>query len=516
MNIKFGSTTDKLIYLFSFIIIIFFFYKSINVFSHIYDGGHHGSIFLNGLEILNGKIPYKEIFLQYGYLNALINSITIYFFNHDIIAIYFNTALFYFLSIFFLALTSKSFTNIHGYIIALIILLFNHPLPEYPWPNYSAFFFLVLAFYILSIDNNKSLFSAGFLMGLSCLCRENFYYFIIPSMILFNLIIYFYVNDRNKNVFLSLGFISPICIFFIYLIFNGIFFDWFNFQKLPYLYLDRYNAGLLELFANFVLFFLSDVIFNIINQPQYLVIFIILLFNLFILFEELFIKKQPNIKILFISIICLSSSIVSLNYELFRLYTSVSIGLPPILYRLSLSKVDDKNIIFLFILLFVSLYSFFYYPYGNVNFFKKINYDNSFSNKKIKYFKNQKWDNSKWDFVNKIKNIDNKIKNNCDIEYVLNLTPDAFVLVITNLKRIQLSHLFNEHLGRDFAILLQKDFQEKVSNEISNNNIYIYSMENNIEILKSSLKNYSIVDTFNVQGLKGSNVRVYAPNNCSL
>ena len=71
-------------------------------------------------------------------------------------------------------------------------------------------------------------------------------------------------------------------------------------------------------------------------------------------------------------------------------------------------------------------------------------------------------------------------------------------------------------MGRDFAILLQNDFQEKVSNEISNNNIYIYSMENNIEILKSSLKNYSIIDTFNVQGLKGSSVRVYAPNNCSL
>ena len=516
MNFKLGFIFDKLIFLFSLLIIIFFFYKSINVFSHIYDGGHHGSIFLNGLEILNGKVPYKEIFLQYGYLNALINSITIYFFNYDIIAIYFNTALFYFLSIFFLALTSKSFTNIYGYIIALIILLFNHPLPEYPWPNYSAFFFLVLAFYIFKVDSNNSLFFAGFLMALSCLCRENFYYFIIPSLILFNIIIYFYIKDKNKNIFLSLGFVSPICVFFIYLIFNGIFFDWFNFQKLPYLYLDRYNASFLELFTNFILFFLGDVIFNIINQPQYIVILIILLFNLFILIEELLIRKRPNIKIVFISIICLSSSIVSLNYELFRLYTSVSIGLPLILYRLGLTKVDDKNVIFLFILLFVSLYSIFYFPYGNVNFFKKINIDKSFSSKKIKYFKYQKWENVNWDFVSKINDIDSKIKNNCDIEYVLNLTPDAFVLVISNLKRIQLSHLFNEHLGRDFALLLQNDFQEKVSNEISNNNIYIYSMENNIKILKSSLKNYSIIDTFNVHGLKGSNVRVYAPNNCSL
>tara|TARA_B100001175_G_scaffold317425_1_gene334290 strand:- start:1595 stop:3145 length:1551 start_codon:yes stop_codon:yes gene_type:complete len=516
VNLKFGFISDKLIFILSFLIIIFFFNKSINVFSHVYDGGHHGSIFLNGLEILNGKVPYKEIFLQYGYLNALINSISIHLFNHDIIAIYFNTAFFYFLSIFFLALTSKSFTNIYGYIITLTILLFNHPLPEYPWPNYSAFFFLVLSFYIFRIDNNKSLFFSGFLMALSCLSRENFYYFIIPSLIIFNMLIYFYIRDKQKIIFLSLGFILPVCFFFIYLIINGIFFDWFSFQKLPYLYLDRYDAGFIELFIKFILFFFTDVIFNIINEPQYLVIFIILLFNVFILIEELFKKKQPNIKVLFISIICLSSSIVSLNYELFRLYTSISIGLPLILYRLNLSKVDDKNILFLFILLFVSLYSIFYFPSGNVNFFKKINFENSFSSKNIKYFKNQKWDNSKWDFVNKIKDIDTKIKNNCDIEFVLNLTPDAFVLVISNLKRIQLSHLFNEHLGRDFAILLQKDFQEKVSNEILNNNIYIYSMENNIDILKSNLENYVIIDTFNVKGLKGSNVRVYAPNNCSL
>ena len=46
-----------------------FFYLSIDTLSYIFDGGHHGSILLNGLDIINGKTPYKEIFLQYGFQN---------------------------------------------------------------------------------------------------------------------------------------------------------------------------------------------------------------------------------------------------------------------------------------------------------------------------------------------------------------------------------------------------------------------------------------------------------------
>ena len=508
--------SDKLIFILSFLLIIFFFNKSINLLSHIYDGGHHGSIFLNGLEILNGKLPYKEIFLQYGYLNALINSLSIYFFKNNIFAIYFSTTIFYFLSIILISLVSKSTSNIYGYILTIVILLFNHPVPELPWPNYTAYFFLVSSLYVFNINNNKSLIFSGFLLGLSCLSRENFYFFVIPSLFLFNILIYLYTKDKHKNIFLTFGFILPIFIFFIYLLLNGIFYDWFNFQKLPYLYLDRYNVNFIQLFINFILFFSTEVIFNIVNHPQYLTILIIILFNLFILFEEVFLKKKPNLKVIFISIICLSSCIVSINYELFRLYTSMSIGIPLIFYRLNLTKFNDTNIIVIFILLFVSFYSIFYFPSGNVKFYNKINFENSFSENNIKYFKTQKWEPYRWKFINKVTEIDSKINNNCNIEYILNLTPDAFILVVSKLKRIQLSHVFNEHLGRDFAIILQNDFQKKISQQVLKKNIYIYSMENNINILESELENYSIIDTINVRGLKGSQIRVFAPNNCTL
>ena len=101
---KINLSKEKFFVIISLLSLPFFFYLSINTLSYIFDGGHHGSILLNGLDIINGKIPYKEIFLQYGYLNALINSIFLTIFDQNILAIYSTTSLFYFLSILFIFL----------------------------------------------------------------------------------------------------------------------------------------------------------------------------------------------------------------------------------------------------------------------------------------------------------------------------------------------------------------------------------------------------------------------------
>ena len=40
---------------------------------YIYDGYHWGFIFSNALDLIEGKIPYKEIFLEYGILQTILN-----------------------------------------------------------------------------------------------------------------------------------------------------------------------------------------------------------------------------------------------------------------------------------------------------------------------------------------------------------------------------------------------------------------------------------------------------------
>ncbi|WP_415291236.1 ArnT family glycosyltransferase [Candidatus Pelagibacter sp. Uisw_136] len=511
---KINLSKEKFFVIISLLSLPFFFYLSINTLSYIFDGGHHGSILLNGLDIINGKIPYQEIFLQYGYLNALINSIFLTIFDQNILAIYSTTSLFYFLSILFISLLSRNFSNNYGLVFSIIICIFNHPIPEYPWPNYSAFFFLVMSIYVFNVDNNKRLFISGFFIALACLTRENFYYFIIPSFLIINLLIYFSLKNKIKNYFLITGFLLPIGFFIVYLISNNIFFNWVEFQTLPFVYLKSYETTFFTLLQKFIYFFISEVPFKLAISPQYIPILFILIFNTYVFFEELFFKKDKNIKIIFITLLCLSSLIVSINLELFRLYTSVLIGLPVIFYKLNSFKMNDIKFIILFILLFISCFSFYFFPKGNVKFFKNINYEKSISYKEIKYFKNQKWEADKWNLLKTVKLIDDEIIKKCKINHILNLTPNGFILAISRLERIQMAAIFNEHLGKDFHLIFQKNFKNISNNMIMNEDIYIYSMENMIDVLDNNLDNYKISHRIKVKGYKGSEMRVFVPKKC--
>ena len=62
LNIKFSYAT--------YLIISLFFFFSIYSYSYIHDPHHHGLVFSNALDLLNGKRPYDEIFLQYGFLTT--------------------------------------------------------------------------------------------------------------------------------------------------------------------------------------------------------------------------------------------------------------------------------------------------------------------------------------------------------------------------------------------------------------------------------------------------------------
>ena len=514
MKIKTVKISNKFYFIFITFLLILFAHRSLSYLSHIYDGGHHGSLFQNALEILNGKLPYKDYFSQYGHLNDLINSLTVYVFNKDIFGIYINTTLFYFLSVFILGYVSFKLSNIYSFFFAVLILIFNHPIPEYPWPNYSAFLFLTLSVLIFNLKNNYQLFVSSFFLGISILCRENFYIFIIPSWIFLSFLIYIRYRELIKLSYFLFGLIIPISIFFIFLNLNNIFDEWFRFQMLPFLYVDAYDTTLTSLIKNFFIFFSTEVIFNLVEKPQYLSILLIYLFNVFVFFEEIFLKKIKNIKVIFICTLCLSSFIVSINYEIFRLYTSITLGLPIIFYRLHLNKFKDTAFIYIFILIFISIYSFAYYPSGNVKFYKNINFDLSYKNKEIQYFKNQKWTSDKWNFTKNFQTTDSKIFNRCNIEYILNLTPNAFILALSNFSRVQNSHIFNDHLGLEFPLFFQRDFNKKINNLIRQQNIYIVTTANNIKILKTNLKDYFELASISFYESKEIIYKILVPKDC--
>ena len=38
------------------------------------DGYHWGFVFSNAIDVIDGKTPYKEIFIQYGFLSTLVHA----------------------------------------------------------------------------------------------------------------------------------------------------------------------------------------------------------------------------------------------------------------------------------------------------------------------------------------------------------------------------------------------------------------------------------------------------------
>ena len=51
----------------------------------INDGYHWGFVYSNSFDLIHGKKPYNEIFLEYGLLQSLINLIIIKFINNLLI-----------------------------------------------------------------------------------------------------------------------------------------------------------------------------------------------------------------------------------------------------------------------------------------------------------------------------------------------------------------------------------------------------------------------------------------------
>ena len=74
------------------------------------DGYHWGFIFSNALNLIDGKEPYNEIFIQYGFFSTLLNSLVLYIFKKNIISLIFLTSFFYSLSIYFIGILTQKFT----------------------------------------------------------------------------------------------------------------------------------------------------------------------------------------------------------------------------------------------------------------------------------------------------------------------------------------------------------------------------------------------------------------------
>ena len=508
----------------NYLVIFLFFIYAVFITRFHYDGHHIGLIYSNSLDLINNKLPYKDIFIQYGLLTTIINSLILLIFNDKIFFIILFNSIFYSFGILFISKTIKQFTDVKLALISTIIILFNHPIPWLPWANYIAFFFISIGLFLLS-KNKKNYFIIGLLFGASILSRQDFFFPIFVSIIIFCLFLLFqnYKFELKKTTLFLLGLLFPLSIFITYLFSVNLFYYWIEYLSLPNIYLEIYKTSISKLILEYIIFFTSESFFSFIIIPQYFLISIILIFNTIILFLFIFKKIKINKEILFILLIGNFLSAVSLKIELFRLYTSVIFGLIGLLYFINRIINNDLRKKLLLLLLLPSFFSFCFYPMGNNNSFKKINFNSS----------NLIIDSVNFDYLvlpeQKIKiiNIINNLSKKCDVNYLENLTWDSIYSTIGNYDRIRAFPYaqFSEfnYKQNDLIENIKNpnlSFINLINNEIKNSNIILLITGNNNHYKKDKIilgSNYNMIeiDEKNIKG-KPQILRIYYPNKCNI
>ena len=501
---------------------------------YVYDGYHWGLIFTNALELLNGKDPYSEIFLEYGFLTVFINGITLKIFENNIYSLIGLTSIIYSLSLFFLGkiiyrLTENTFLSISSILIIFIL----YPWPTTPWPNFYSFFFTILFIYFYLGKNNlyHNLY-AGLSLALAYLCLTTVYNLVLG--IFFALIIVFISKIENKkkiiNTFYS--FIFIIILFIFYLKYKGNLNLWLEYQTIPFLVQSSFveiDNSIFNLLLKYVNFLTIYPIKNFILEPQWSVYIIFFYSNIIIIIFCLFniIKKKETKyydEILIINFLIFALNVYAQILGIEKLATSLALAIISFALLISLFKSSDNKFILIFVVFFISLYSLiFTYSLESskiaglrTEHLKEISSINSkVKNHRFEYFKNQIWYEEKWITIDKIINIQNSLIKKCDIEYGLNLTSNNFFhsLIINEKKQII---PWYEKKIRSFIDLIDPDWLNSVQDEIDKNNIFIISMENNNKIFDLSKYNspLKIVDYDTRNRINNKVIYIYFPKNC--
>ena len=168
-------------YYFLFPIISFFYCIFYSL--YFYDGYHFGLIFSNATELNSGKLPYKEIFIEYGYLTTFIHSLVLKIFGNEVLYLQIYTGLIYSITITLIGIIVKNLTNKFYGLFAIISLFLIYPIPLKPWPIYNCYFFYTLSlfFYIKNKKNYKLI--SGFFLSLTYLSFTTVYNFVLPVLI---------------------------------------------------------------------------------------------------------------------------------------------------------------------------------------------------------------------------------------------------------------------------------------------------------------------------------------------
>lgn len=412
------------------------------------DPHHWGLMLSNAKDLYEGRVPYKDIFIQYGILTTIIHSISYSIAGKNLKSIIEITSIAYALGLFLIfeilwELTKNLKISFLGYLLCFSF----HPIVIYPWSNYVSFPFLVLGIFIIVKYGHfrKWLFVAGASFGFAILARES-----LAPAILLTVILSTLLDGIQKGVDLKkhlckhsavlIGIFLPLLIFIIYLVSCGIFHYWRLLSwDLPHIYLKFIFPDA----AGFkgVVGFYNNVIGRSKNLDiRWILLAFVFSSNILLITLKLFrkdvLENRVGISLISIGSLFLISASIHIP-EIFRLATGSVIGLITLLILL-----DTYNIATIFCIVFLSFMTLslgssntgnIYFPTPEV----------MSSNKFIQsppIFYGQKWPENTSQYYSSIYSDLNGLKNyKCSLIYHYNYSMDSFLQVLSPFKQYQIA-----------------------------------------------------------------------------
>ena len=472
----------------TYLIIALFFSLSIYFYSYIHDPHHHGLVFSNALDLLNGKRPYDEIFIQYGLLTTFFHSIILRIFGLEIIYLNYFTICINLISVYLIFKIVKKTTNQFYAFLSTLLILSNHPIVWLPWSNYISFFFIVLGIFFHIQKNHSDNYHLGFYFSLAVLARQDFF---LPLFFFFIIFINLkFIYEKKIYIKCIISFFLPLILFLLFVFILDLYENWSKTLRIPSLYFELYNTDIFSLVLSFLNFFIFQSFFNFINEPQYILILIILIINTFLIIKNLFSK---NFEQIFLPILCILLSVTSINYELFRLYTSTIIGIIPLIQFLHSFKVKENKFIFIFLIIFFSFFSIIFYPLGGNKLFNNLLINKSETN--ITHLYNIKLNQNDIDLYREILNLKMEISKNCSIKYYENLTFNSFISPLLGGDRIKLKPFVkSDTKNSSVDFYFDNNFIAKINNQFKYEDIVLIFTDDNLEFNLGTIvipKNYS-------------------------
>jgi hypothetical protein len=199
------------------------------------DAHHWGLMYVNGADLNEGLIPYREIFIQYGYLTTLIQSLSLNIFGNTVVSVGIITGIFYAANIYLSYCLWQKVMNRWLSVLSAMLMFLVHGYIIYPWANYFSYTFLLISLLFLTSSPQKRnrYLLAGVFLGFSILARQSPLP-LLASIYLYFLLLYFSSARELRKEYLKsilmfhVGMVSVIGVFLLYLVKESALEDWIN------------------------------------------------------------------------------------------------------------------------------------------------------------------------------------------------------------------------------------------------------------------------------------------------